>query len=97
MITYDMIADAMHTLKVSWGETGKELAVKCLNEPKLGYNLKEFLNYYCPCEGIGPELLLNGIQALYPDIWEEIPKDMGCFAFSALYSMLILLGIDTSE
>ena len=53
----------------------------------------DFLNHCTPCGGNWCALLLSGIKALYPTVWEAIPDDMGNHAFHAIGTVLELLKI----
>jgi hypothetical protein len=42
-------------------------------------------------------MLLSGIKALYPDVYDAIPDDMGHFAWRCLAETLYLLQIKDGE
>ena len=54
---------------------------------------KDFLSHCTPCGGDMCGLLLSGIRALYPTVWEAIPDNMGKHAFYAVGTVLELLNI----
>lgn len=53
----------------------------------------EFMTY---CDAMGGDwggMLLTGIKALYPEVYDAIPNDMGHFAWRCICSIVTLLGI----
>ena len=56
-------------------------------------NGNDFLTHCTPCGGDWCGLLLSGIRALYPTVWDAIPDDMGKHAFYAIGTVLELLNI----
>lgn len=97
MITYDMIKDAQDTLIEHWGDEGKNVIVECSKVAPFNDTFDNFLNHCYSCGGNWGGMLLSGIKELYPDVWESIPDDMGCFAFTDICMVLNLCGVDTSE
>lgn len=97
MITYEQIVDCMDTIVDNWGEKGKEVVIACLHEKPFNDNMDKFLDNCTACGGNWGGMILTGIRKLYPKIYDIIPDDMGVFAFGTLCSVLILLGVDTSN
>ena len=98
MITAKMIINAQKDLIELWGERkGEEIITECAKVTPFNNNSKVFLTQCIACGGNWGGMLLTGIKKLYPTVYEVIPEDMGCFAFQALCSTLILCGVDTSE
>lgn len=53
-----------------------------------------FIDIYClSCGGDWGGMLLTGIKALYPEVYDAIPENMGHFAWRCICSVLTLLGI----
>lgn len=52
-----------------------------------------FANHCYACGGDWGAMLLTGIKALYPDVYDAIPDNMGHFAWRCLCSVVALLGI----
>lgn len=77
-----------------WGDSAPEVleVIDTTNAPTMSGN--EFLNHCTPCGGNWCALLLTGIKALYPEVYETIPDDMGKHAFYALGTVLELLNIN---
>lgn len=97
MITCEMITDAQKTLIDNWNESGKKVIELCAKVQPFNKPTKEFLNHCIACGGNWGGMLLSGVRTLYPEVWEAIPDDMGCFAWACICSVLILCGVDTSE
>lgn len=97
MITYDDIIEVQNCLVENWGEAGKAVIVACLHETPFNRPLKDFLSSCTACGGNWGGMLLTGIKAFYPKVYEAIPDDMGVFAWSCICNTLILLGVDTSK
>lgn len=76
-----------------WGDNAHTVlnVIDTTNAPTISGN--EFLDHCTPCGGDMCGLLLSGIRALYPTVWEAIPDDMGKHAFYALGTILELLNI----
>ena len=55
--------------------------------------MDEFLNHCTACGGNWGGMLLTGIKALYPEVYNAIPNDMGIFAWSGICRTTKLLGI----
>lgn len=94
---YDTIEEAQRTLVENWGEAGKEVVALCFKVKKFNGNTKDYLQHCTACGGNWGGMFLSGIRALYPEVWEAIPEDMGVFAFASICSVLILLGVRTWE
>lgn len=57
----------------------------------------EFLSHCTACGGDWGAMLLTGIKALYPDVYDAIPDNMGHFAFRCICETLELLQIKGDE
>lgn len=92
-ITYEMIIKAQETLVKFWGDSGKRVVEACARQTPFNNTTKEFL-YHCTASGgdWGP-MLLSGILELWPEVWDAIPCDMGCFAWTCLCQTLTLCGV----
>jgi hypothetical protein len=56
--------------------------------------MDDFLSNHCyACGGNWGAMLLTGIKALYPDVYDAIPDNMGHYAFRCLCTVLELLQI----
>lgn len=64
---------------------------------KTKMNFKDFLDLCTACGGNWGGMLLSGVRRLYPDVWDAIPEDMGVHVWGTICSLLIILGVDTSE
>ena len=54
---------------------------------------KDFLTHCTCCGGDWTAMLLTGIKALYPTVYDAIPDDMGKHSFYAIGTVLELLKI----
>ena len=97
MITYEMIQEAQTQIVEEWGEAGKRVIEEAAKVVPFNGNSKQFLDHCTACGGNWGGMLLTGIHALYPAIWDAIPDNMGVFAWACICSVLILCGVDTSE
>ena len=77
-----------------WGDDGHTVlnAINTTNAPTMSGN--DFLDNCTTCGGNWCALLLTGIKALYPTVYEAIPDDMGKHAFYAIGTVLELLNIN---
>lgn len=80
-----------------WGEQGMAVLEEIKNCEKFTEGFKGFLNHCTACGGDWGTMLCSGINDLYPNVYEAIPNEMGCFAFVGLTCVLNLLGINTAE
>lgn len=80
-----------------WGEQGITVLEEIKASEPYTFGFKEFLKHCMACGGNWGGMLLSGIQELYPNVYEAIPNEMGCFAFTGITCVLNLLGIDTSD
>ena len=53
----------------------------------------EFLTHCYACGGDWGAMLLTGIKALYPEVYDAIPDNMGYFAFRCICETLELLQV----
>ena len=99
MITYKMIKEAQEQIITAWGEeVGARVIEECHKVKPFNNTSLPFIKEHCiACGGNWGGMLLSGIKALYPDVWQAIPDDMGVQAFAAICAVLILCGIDTSK
>lgn len=94
MITTQNYIDAIAAIKENWGDD--VLVTACLAK-KTPMTFREFLNHCTACGGNWGGMFLSGVRELWPEVWDVIPEDMGVNAFYTICSLLILLGVDTSE
>ena len=53
----------------------------------------DFLDHCYACGGDWGAMLLTGIKALYPEVYDAIPDNMGHFAFRCICETLELLQV----
>lgn len=78
-----------------WGEAGEKVIQECREVEPINLTTKQFLDYCTPCGGDWGQMLLSGLKALRPTVWEAIPDNMGQFAWSCICETLSLCGIIT--
>lgn len=94
---YNTIEEAQRTLVENWGNQGKVVIALAFQEKKFDGDMKAWLKFCTACGGNWGGMLLSGVRALYPEVWEAIPEDMGVYAFTSICNVLILLGVRTWE
>lgn len=84
---------------LQWGEDGKKVleAIDWYQDDIKAMSGDEFLSHCTACGGNWGGMLLTGIKALYPEVYEAIPGQMGKNAFFVICSALELLQVDFSE
>ena len=90
-------AKAYADLKDLWGEEDarKVLVAAFTAVPTAEVEtFDDFLKHCTACGGDWGQMLLTGIKALYPTVYDAIPYFMGVNAFSALINVLVLCGIE---
>lgn len=80
-----------------WGEPGKTVVDLCAKQTPFRGNCDQFLSHCTACGGNWGGMLLTGINALYPEVYEAIPDEMGSSAWACLVYVLQLLGVDTEQ
>lgn len=94
MILHSDFMEALDTVRNEWGD---EVVVYACMAQKTKMSFKDFLDQCTACGGNWGGMLLSGVRRLYPDVWDAIPEDMGVHAWGTICSLLIILGVDTSE
>lgn len=97
MITYDMIIESQNYLVEDWGVNGKAVIEECHKVNPFNKPFSIFLKECTACGGNWGGMFLTGIEALYPNVYNYIPSNMGVFAFRDICAILVLCGVDTSE
>lgn len=98
MITYDMTENAKDCIISKWGNiNGKKVIDECSKVAPFNGNSGKFLDHCTACGGNWTGMLLSGIRALYPNVWEAIPNKMGASPWESICSVLVLCGVDTNE
>ena len=97
MITYEMIIEAQDFLVTNWGEQGKKVIEICFRSVPFNDSFEKFLKECTACGGNWGGMLLTGIRKLWPQVYANIPDDMGVFAWACICYTLLLCGVDTSE
>lgn len=76
-----------------WGEeVAREIAYWAADE-HIGMSADEFFFHCYACGGDWSHMLLTGIKALFPNVYDAIPDYMGDNAFFTLCDVLELCGV----
>lgn len=97
-INPDFIRDAKNWILANWGEDGEDVINATLDVIPYDASFSDFISYECAaCGGDWGAMLQSGIKSVYPEVWEELPINMGKNAFYGLCQTLILCGVDTTK
>ena len=96
-MTEEMILEAREDIQNRWPENAEAVISACDAADKLNADSAEFLKHCFAAGGNWSAMFLSGIKALWPEVYEAIPADMGSNSFIPLCSVLILCGVDTSK
>ena len=88
----DQLADDEFIVAV-WKEDGIRVleAIDCQNAEPM--TMSSFIGDCHTYGGDWGALLLSGVEALYPEVYEAIPEDMGHFAWRCICTVVELLNI----
>ena len=87
----------VETLIKYWGERTAIEITLAAHDNYMELDVERFLDNCIACGGNWGGMLLTGIKALWPEVWELIPDNMGIHAFECIVSVLNLCGVDTRE
>ena len=91
------VLEAQNFIVKQWGESGRRVVLETRKASDyFGITLTEFIDHCTTC-GNTVETFLSGIHELWPNVWHEIPYNMGRFPFRCLCHILTLCGVDTSN
>ena len=96
MITKENLSEARFAITMEWGDAGGNVVKACEESKPFGGTFKKFLDNCTACGGNWGGMLLSGIKARFPKVYDAIPDKMGSKAFIMLCYTLQLLGVDTS-
>jgi hypothetical protein len=80
-------------LVATWKEDGIKVLEVIVAQHTTPMTTDEFLNHCTACGGDWGAMLLTGIKALYPEVYNAIPDNMGHFAWRCLCEVLELLQV----
>lgn len=81
----------------TWKDDGIKVIETITTQHTAPMTQSDFLTHCTACGGDWGAMLLTGIKALYPDVYDAIPDDMGHFAFRCICETLELLQIRGDE
>lgn len=77
-----------------WEESGVAVLEAIDRQHTTPMTTGDFLNNHCfACGGDWGAMFLTGVKALYPEVYDAIPDNMGHFAWRCICSVIELLGI----
>lgn len=82
---------------IQWKEDGQKVLDAIARQNIKAMSGDEFLSHCTACGGNWGGMFLTGIKALYPEVYEAIPDQMGKNAFFVICAVLDLLQVDFSE
>ena len=77
-----------------WGDAGKHVLEAIDRQDIKAMTGDDFLLHCTACGGNWGGMLLSGVNALYPEVYEAIPDNMGARAWQGICTVIILLGVD---
>ena len=95
-ITAQWHEEAKQFLRENWDDSAETVISAVSKREPLNVVFDEFLKSCITCGGDWGSMLLTGIKKLAPEVWDAIPDDMGCLAFTCIIQVLILMGVDCS-
>ena len=97
MISYENIKEAQDTLIKCWGTDGKKVIEECAKVKPFNGSMKSFFEYCTCCGGNWVGMLLSGVKALFPSVYDAIPNDMSITAFCCVCATMVLCGVDIQD
>lgn len=77
----------------TWKEDGIKVLAVIDQQDTVPMTMDDFLTHCTACGGDWGAMLLTGIKALYPAVYDAIPDNMGHFAWRCICDTLELLQI----
>lgn len=97
MITLSKIKDAQSYIILFWKEDGEKVIEACKKITPFNGGFRSFIKYCSDNTDDLTDKLLSGIQRLFPEVRNAIPKDLGLTPFICVYTLLTLCGVDTGD
>ena len=85
--------EALAFVRQWWPDDAEKVISACDAEQPFDGTQDDFLSHCTACGGNWGGMLLTGIKALWPKVYEAIPDNMGTMAFGCLCNTLVLLGV----
>lgn len=77
-----------------WKDAGQKVLEAIDRQDAKAMNSDDFLLHCTACGGNWGGMLLSGVKALYPEVYEAIPQNMGKYAWQGICTVICLLNID---
>ena len=97
MIRYEHIIEAQNFIVENWEERGEAVIEACHRITPFNDTFDEFLKHCTACGGNWGGMLLTGIRKLWPEVYANIPDDMGINVWACICYTLLLCGVDTTS
>lgn len=77
-----------------WEDAGKQVLEAIDRQNTRAMTCDDFLLHCTACGGNWGGMLLSGVKALYPEVYEAIPNNMGKYAWQGICTVIELLNVD---
>lgn len=77
-----------------WEDAGKKVLEAIDRQDTKAMTCDDFLFHCTACGGNWGGMLLSGVKALYPEVYEAIPDKMGTMAWQGICTVIELLGVN---
>lgn len=92
----DQLADD-DFLVACWKEDGIKVLETINAQSTTPMTMDDFLLHCTACGGDWGGMLLTGIKALYPEVYNAIPDEMGHFAWRCICTVVELLKVEVEQ
>ena len=87
------IANLVSDVLVAWGESGNDIVNAAFND-HLKITFSDFMCECSGCNGNWVDIIISGIDKLYPEVYSTLPENLGPDALEILTKVLILCGVE---
>ena len=85
----NLISDVL----VQWGKYGNDILNAAFNSHNK-MSFREFIGACSGCDGDWVEIVISGIDKLFPEVYSALPENLGPNALEKLTKVLILCGVE---
>ena len=87
------IANLVSDVLVAWGDSGNDIVNAAFNDhSKITFS--EFMGACSGCNGDWVDIIISGIDKLYPEVYSTLPENLGPDSLEILTKVLILCGVE---
>lgn len=87
------IANLVSDVLVEFGESGNDIINAAFNDHNK-MSFWEFIGACSGCNGDWVEIVISGIDKLFPEVYSALPENLGPNALEKLTKVLILCGVE---